>query len=161
MNIRLAKREDADAIARMWEDLVRYHQMIDEALPAATHNGGAMYAKRLTDRLDDTHTRVLVAEIDGQVIGYVLGVIVDLVPEIFVQEYSGFLADIYVEEAYRGKGVGRALVDALRDWFRQRSVRYFEWNVAARNAAGRAFWNAMGGRDMMIRMRTTLEEVED
>lgn len=158
MNIRLAKHEDADAIARMWEDLVRYHRDIDGDLPDSMPNGGSVYAQRLTNRLNDTHTRVLVAEADGRVVGYVLGVIVDLVPEMFAQEDGGFLADIYVDSAYRGKGIGRALVETLSEWFRERGVRYFEWYVAAHNQSGRAFWNAVGGRDMMIRMRTNLRD---
>lgn len=155
--IRQARQEDADAIARMWEDLVRYHHMIDSDLPDTAPNGGRVYAHRITDRLNDTHTRVLVAEEDGRVVGYVLGVIVDLVPEMFAQEDGGFLADIYVDEAYRGGGVGRALVEALSEWFQERGVRYFEWYVASHNEAGRAFWRAVGGRDMMIRMRTNIE----
>jgi ribosomal protein S18 acetylase RimI-like enzyme len=154
--IRLAKQEDADAIARMWEDLVRYHHIMDSDLPDSAPNGGKVYAHRITDRLNDTHTRVLVAEEDGKVVGYVLGVIVDLVPEMFVQEDGGFLADIYVDEAYRGKGIGRALVEALRVWFGECGVRYFEWYVASHNENARAFWRAVGGRDMMIRMRTNI-----
>jgi ribosomal protein S18 acetylase RimI-like enzyme len=156
--IRLAKREDADAIARMWENLVRYHRLIDEALPDFAPDGGRLYAQRLTDRLQDTHTRVLVAEEEGKVVGYVLGVIVDLVPEMFSQEDGGFLADIYVEEAYRGRGIGRSLVEALSVWFKERGVSYFEWYVASHNRDGRAFWNALGGRDIMIRMRTTFSD---
>lgn len=155
--IRPATSQDAAAIARLWEALVAYHQTLDEGLPAAAPDGGTLYARRLTDRLDDTHTRVLVAEEAGEVVGYVLGVIVDVVPEMFTQAYSGFLADIYVDEAYRGKGIGRALVESLAQWFTERDVRYYEWYVAAHNATGRAFWNAIGGREMMIRMRQDLK----
>ncbi|HEX2620684.1 MAG TPA: hypothetical protein VHL11_11060, partial [Phototrophicaceae bacterium] len=69
MTIRLATQDDADAIARLWEALVEYHRGIDEDLPSAAPKGGMLYAQRLTNRLYDTHTRVLVAEVDGQVIG--------------------------------------------------------------------------------------------
>lgn len=158
--IRLAIREDADAIARMWERLVVFHHDLDTDLPEAARNGGRMYAHRLINRLDDTHTRVYVAEEDGQVIGYILGVIVDLVPEMFAQKIGGFLADIYVEEAYRRSGVGRALVETLAQWFKSNNVSYFEWYVASQNEVGRAFWKGIGGRDLMVRMRINVDEDE-
>jgi GNAT superfamily N-acetyltransferase len=101
-----------------------------------------------------------VAEEDGLVVGYVLGIVVDLVPDIFEQEAGGFLADIYVDDAYRGRGIGRALVEALADWFRQRGLRHYEWHVASSNVDGLAFWRAMNGRNLMIRMRARLEEDE-
>lgn len=151
--IRLANVSDTEAIAQLWEKLVAYHRALDPDLPDATVNGGRLYAQRLSDRMNDSHTRIFVAEEDGQVVGYVLGVIVDLVPEMFQPEIGGFLADIYVDDTYRGHGIGRALVETLMTWFRERQVRYVEWYVASKNADAQAFWNNLGGRDMMIRMR--------
>ncbi len=154
--IRSARQEDAAAIARLWEHLVAYHQTLDGDLPQAAAEGGKRYAERLINRLDDTHTQVFVAEEGGKVVGYVLGVIADFVPEMFMPTIGGFLADIYVEDSNRRTGIGRALVETLMDWFRSRSVRYVEWYVASNNTAGRAFWQAVGGRDLMIRMRVNL-----
>jgi GNAT superfamily N-acetyltransferase len=91
----------------------------------------------------------------------VLGVVVDLAPELFAQEPSGFLADIYVDADHRRGGVGTALVNGLTDWFRQRNVRFFEWHAAAQNPDGIAFWRALGGRDVMVRMRADIPSVND
>lgn len=155
--IRPATTSDAPAISRLWEKLVAYHQALDPSMPAAAPDGAARYSRRLIDRLGDSHTCVLVAEADGQVVGYVLGVVVDLLPEMFEQQAGGFLADIFVEEAYRGRGVGRALVQALEDWFRDKGLRHFEWHVAARNKSALAFWEAVGGQSFMVRMRAYIE----
>jgi GNAT superfamily N-acetyltransferase len=156
VKIRAAAAADADAVAAMWESLVEYHVALDDGLPPAAPNGARRYARRLLERAADPLTQVLIAEVDGIAAGYVLGVVVDLVPEMFEQEASGFLADIFVVEAFRRAGVGEALVEALGAWFKARGIRYFEWHVAARNAAGLAFWQAMGGREVMIRMRKDL-----
>lgn len=158
--VRPAAVTDAEAIGQLWEQLVTYHRTLDPALPRASENGADLYARRIRDKVGDSHTRTFVAESNGRIIGFVLGVIVDLVPEMFASETGGFLADIYVEPNYRRSGVGRALVKALSDWFQSRGVDYLELYVANSNTEGRAFWAALGGRDMMRRIRVPLENVE-
>ncbi|MBK8028704.1 MAG: GNAT family N-acetyltransferase [Anaerolineae bacterium] len=154
--IRPAAPQDVDAIAQLWLALVGYHREIDPDLPPAAPNGALRYARRLVDRLEDPMTSVLVAETEGKVVGYVLGMVVDLAPEMFAQSPSGFLADIYVDTAYRRHGVGRALVEHLSAWFRDKGLRYFEWHVAALNDDAVEFWRKVGGRDVMLRMRGEL-----
>lgn len=160
VTIRQVTVDDADAVADLWQQLVEYHQALDPDLPGAAHSGAKRYARRLIQRLDDPYTRAFVAEFDGQIVGFVLGMVVDLMADIFDEVPGGFLADIYVRPDFRHKGVGRMLVKALSDWFRQKQVRYFDWNVAVKNEEGRAFWREMGGRDVMIRMRADLESGE-
>ena len=154
--IRLLRAGDVDTVAQLWAALVEYHRGLDVSLPPAAPQGAKRYARRLTDRIEDPMSRVLVAEADGKIVGYVLGVIVDLAPEMFAQEASGFLADIFVDEAYRHAGIGTALVDNLSAWFKEKGLRYFEWHVAARNTESLAFWQSIGGREVMLRMRTEL-----
>lgn len=105
--IRRAKPEDVDTIAHLWEALVAYHGDLDPSLPPSAPQGARRYARRLLDRIDDPMSRLFVSEVDGKVVGYVLGVIVELAPEMFQQEASGFLADLFVEEGYRRSGLGR------------------------------------------------------
>jgi len=156
--IRPAVASDAVAIGRLWAQLVAHHNELDAAMPRATADGAQRYGRSLSDRLEDSHTQVFVAEIDGRVVGYVLGVIVDLLPEMFEQQAGGFLADIYVAPDWRRQGHGRELVATLTDWFRQQGLEYFEWHVPAGNPDALAFWASMGGRPWQIRMRAALME---
>jgi GNAT superfamily N-acetyltransferase len=158
--IRPAIASDVVAIGKLWEKLVAYHQELDEIYPRATLQGASLYARSLRDRLNDSHTRVFVAEEDGRLVGYVLGVVVDLLPEMFEQEAGGFLADIFVEEAYRGRGNRYdGLVEALVDWFREKGLQHYEWHVAATNyPVALAFWAQIGGRQLQIRMRANIDE---
>ena len=158
--IRPAFASDAVAIGKLWEKLVDYHLTLDEAMPRATLDGASLYARNLGSRLEDSHTRVFVAEEDGRIVGYVLGVIVDLVPEMFEQDAGGFLADIFVEETYRGRGIGRALVKAMRDWFRDNGLTHYEWHVSAVNTEALDFWRELGGRHWQIRMRAEIEDID-
>ncbi|MCU0511693.1 MAG: GNAT family N-acetyltransferase [Anaerolineae bacterium] len=157
MMIRAAKPADAPAIGALWLQLAEYHRGLDDRMPVPAADGAQRYASRIASSLADTHTRVYVAEVDGQPVGYVMGVIVDLLPEMFVEERAGFLADIFVLPSYRQQGTGRALVQALRGWFRARGITHFEWYVASANTAGIAFWQAVGGAEVMLRMRAATD----
>lgn len=158
--VRRARAGDVEAIGRLWQALVEFHNPLDPALPQAAAQGARRYGGRVESHLDDPMACVLIAEQDAQVIGYVLGVVVDLAPEMFEQESTGFLADIFVDQAHRRAGAGRALVNALTEWFQAKGLRSYEWHVAARNPEGIAFWRAMGGEPLMIRMRAVLPDVE-
>jgi ribosomal protein S18 acetylase RimI-like enzyme len=152
--VRAARRADLMAIVDLWVGLVEYHRALDPRLPPPAQGGAAQYAARISDRLRDDSTCILVAEQDGQVIGYVLGMIVDLMSDLFVQGPSGFIADIYVSPDARRSGVGRALVAQLMVWFAARGITYFEWHVASHNQVGQEFWAALGGESVMLRMRS-------
>ena len=122
-------------------------------MPVATQDGAKHYAERIHSRLSDNYTNVFVAEIDNQIVGYILAVIVNLLPEMFEQEYSGFIADVFVLPEYRKRNIGRALVQEAVSWFRGQGIEHYEWYVASQNITAVAFWRAVGGRNVMIRMR--------
>src|SRR5690242_12870366 len=108
ITIRTMTDDDFDTVAEMWLALVAYHQALDPLLPAAAPGGEHRYARRLLERLTDPYTRALIAEVDGHAVGFVLGMVVDLMQDIFIQQPGGFLADIYVEPEYRHHGIGTA-----------------------------------------------------
>ena len=111
----------------------------------------------MIERRNDPYKRAFVAEIEREVVGYVLGAVVDLHPDLFQHVESGYIADIYVDPAYRRRGIARMLLDAIRGWLAEQGVQHIEWQVAATNPAGTAFWEAVGGRPVMVRMRLPLD----
>ena len=155
--IRLADERDAEVIGQLWEQMVRYHAQYDPLTFRAAEDGAAMYARGICDRLQDPMARVLVAEIDGGVRGYVSGVIADITTEMFLPLRCGFLADIFVAAAYRRRGLGRDLVERLCLWFRAQDVAHFEWQVSASNRAALEFWRSIGGETTIVRMRAPIK----
>lgn len=151
--VRLAREADQAAISTLWAALNAELWAGDARQPLPLPGAADRYAARLMAVRGDADTRVLVAEAKHGVIGYALGALVDLGSDLYAPALSGFIADLYVSQADRRAGVGRALAAALLDGFEARGVAYTEWNVSAANAAGRVFWRAMGGSDYQIRMR--------
>jgi len=157
MLIRPAQQTDLDRVGALWLELVRYHAALDTAMPQAAADGAQRYANQLALRLDDWDYAIFVAEADGQVVGFITAMIVEMMPDTFEGERGGMIGDLYVMPAYRG-GTGRALLEAALGWFRLRHVRYYELHVASANAVGLAFWRAVGGREIMYRMRAMIED---
>ena len=157
--IRMATDDDLASIGSLWEKLVAYHNELDDRLPLAAEGGGEIYGQRLAEQLSDPEARVIVVELGSQLVGYAFGVVVDLVPDMFEHARSGLLVDIFVEQEYRGRGIGRKMTTSMAQWFSEQGLQYFEWHVAAGNSAGIDFWRSMGGDDLLVRMRLELDEL--
>lgn len=154
--IRLALESDARRIGELWEEMVNFHAQFDAATFRVAENGAELYERRLLERLGDPQSRVLVAEAAGVVSAYASAMIADITTEMFQPLRCGLLADIYVSEAYRRRGLGRQLVERLCLWFRDQEVTHFEWHVSAKNQAALAFWEAIGGEPTILRMRANV-----
>jgi GNAT superfamily N-acetyltransferase len=151
------RETDLETVGKLWLALADYHAKLDPEMPIPAPDGTARYTAHLDYRLDDSLCCAFIAEEAGELVGYVTGMIVDLMPDVFVEERAGMIGDIYVLPEYRRQGTAHALLSATLDWFRLREVGYYEWYVANANPAGRAFWRNVGGRDVMTRMRATIE----
>ncbi len=156
--IRLAEAADAEFIGELWAEMVAYHAELDAQTFRPAEIGAELYASGILSRLSDADARVLVVEINGEVVGFVNGVIANITTEMFMPLRCGLLSDIYLKEGYRRQGLGRQLVERLTWWFRSQGVRTFEWHVSARNHEALAFWNSIGGETTMMRMRAAIPE---
>lgn len=151
--IRPVEPQDEAAIARLWQALSDYHVRLDPRMPVPAEGAAARYAARLVERRNDPQTRAYVAEVGGEVVGFALGAVIDLHPDLFKPVKSGYIADLFVDRRYRRHGLARDLVAALTGWFHSCGVVHIEWQVAAANSPGIRFWEAMGGLATVVRMR--------
>jgi len=162
ITVRPAAPRDQDALARLWQALVDYHVQLDERLPRAANGAATRYAERLLRRTQrDGRACAYVAEVEGQVVGYVLGSVIDLHPDLFERREAGFIADLFVAPAHRRQGIARRLVETLNAWFAAQGVQMVEWSVAAANAEGLRFWEALGGQPIMVQMRMPLSAPDE
>jgi ribosomal protein S18 acetylase RimI-like enzyme len=87
--------------------------------------------------LTDTHLRLIVAEQDEQVIGYLLG---STHMTFYANGSVAWVEEITVNEAYRGQGIGRMLMHDFERWAAERDARLVA--LATRRAA--AFYESLG-----------------
>jgi GNAT superfamily N-acetyltransferase len=55
-----------------------------------------------------------------------------------------YLEDLFVQEAYRGKGIGKALLKAVAQLAQARGYGRLEWSVLDWNETAIAFYRRMG-----------------
>ena len=85
--------------------------------------------------------RALIADWGGQAIGYAL----------FFGFYSSwkgpgiFLEDLFVREAFRGRGIGRALLSEVARIARQEGSFGIRWEVLGWNESAIKFYKSLGG----------------
>jgi predicted N-acetyltransferase YhbS len=96
-----------------------------------------VFAKSFAAMIDARDVLLLVADDDGAVVGYVMAV---RFPTLFANGPLVQIEELFVEEAKRGSGTGRALVAAVVEWARQRGA--VEVTVPTRRAG--AYYERLG-----------------
>jgi GNAT superfamily N-acetyltransferase len=85
-----------------------------------------------------SNMRALVAEVDGRVVGIAHCVIH---PSTSRLADVCYLQDLFTEPALRGKGIGRALIDGVKQLAREAGCCRVYWQTQTSNAAGRALYD--------------------
>lgn len=86
-----------------------------------------------------------VAEEDGAVVGFALWF---LNFSTWLGRHGLYLEDLYVQPAYRGRGLGKALLETLVGIARERGYGRVEWWVLDWNEPAQAFYRSMGAEPM-------------
>ena len=134
--IRSARPGDETALFELIRELAEYERL------ASLVTGDA---QTLARDLFGAHPRIeaLLAEVEGEPVGYAL----------FFSTYSTFLTraglfleDLFVRERYRGRGIGRLLLQGVARAGAERGAARVEWAVLDWNERAIGFYEAMGAK---------------
>lgn len=158
ITIRPATGADMTTVGRLGALLVRLHHDFDPqrfiAATAGTEHG---YGSFLGTQLDDPDVIVLVADRDGEVLGYTYAGL-EGVDYMSLRGPAGVLYDIVVDSAHRGHGVGRQLLEATVAALKERGAPRVVLSTAERNAAAQRLFEHAGFRRTMIEMTRELDD---
>jgi ribosomal protein S18 acetylase RimI-like enzyme len=144
------------AIGRLGAQLVRLHHDFDpRRFIAATPGTEHGYASFLGTQLDDPDVIVLVAERDGQVLGYTYAG-VEGVDYMSLRGPAGVLYDIVVDPAHRDQGIARMLLDATLAALERKGAPRVVLSTAERNETAQRLFEHAGFRRTMIEMTREL-----
>jgi N-acetylglutamate synthase-like GNAT family acetyltransferase len=137
--IRDARPEDADAIARLLEQL---------GYPT---NASAVPAR--LERLRIVGDRLVVAELDGRVVGLAQ---LHVSPTMALERPAAKIDGLVVDESCRGRGIGRALVEEMEAEARARGCSLLYLTTATRRQDAHEFYRSVGLEETGKRFGKTL-----
>ena len=140
IHVRAATPNDEAAWRPLWDGYCAFYETsVPEEVTAVTW-------RRALDAAEPVE--LLVAERDGEVVGFVTYV---LHPSTWSAAPSCYLEDLFVSDAARGSGAGRALIEAVVDRARSGGWSKVYWHTRAGNARARALYDTLTGADDFVR----------
>jgi ribosomal protein S18 acetylase RimI-like enzyme len=150
--IRPAREQDLPALGRLGADLLVTHYAFDpNRFMAPGENPAEGYAWFLGTQLAEKDVVVLVADRDGDVVGYVYAGIEPLSWRE-LRESAGFIHDVVVDERARRTGVASALVEQAVDWLASQGAPRVMLMTAEQNPAAQRLFARLGFRRTMVEM---------
>jgi GNAT superfamily N-acetyltransferase len=132
--LRRAEPADIDAIVALIGELAEFEQLAHLVEVTPEKLAPHLFGERPV-------AECVVGEIGGEVVAFAL----------FFSNFSTFLArpglyleDLYVRPAYRGSGLGKAMIEYLGRLAAERGCGRFEWSVLDWNANAIAFYEKLG-----------------
>lgn len=129
--VRVAGLADAEVVGRLLHD---FNSEFDDSTP-----GPGLLAERVLYLLGEGHTAVLLAGAgpDGLAV-------LRFRPAIFSQALECYLAELYVVPERRGRGLGRALMQAAMAHARSAGADYMDLGTSEDDVAARALYESLG-----------------
>lgn len=154
ISIRKARREDADALNRLYRELE-----LDAVTYQPEHFVLSEEGSRLSDELWDGECQTMyVAEDRGQVIGFAHVLLLRSKPVPCLKPQTNvYLQDMIVSSAYRSQGIGSRLMDAVKQYGREHGADFVRTQVFPKNRDGLRFYTANGFSEKMITVECPLD----
>jgi ribosomal protein S18 acetylase RimI-like enzyme len=151
--VREATDKDIDRIVELWAEHVDFHAELDPRFERRVGSKDG-FADHLRGRLGQGDFLLLVAEADGEVIGFLNGEL-SKYPRCFASRSHGLVDNLAVAPQWQRNGHGAALLEKCMGWFSDRGVPVVELKVLMANPLAMSFWEKAGFQPYMQTFRTS------
>ncbi len=118
---------------------------LDENIEQAFGEIGGHWTEHKKDAVDydlqNNPSLVLVAELGDEIAGFACN-------RIYPARSTGHIANLAVEERFRGRKIGRSLVEGSMELLRQKGVKYVRIETLEQNERGKHFYPALGFKEV-------------
>jgi GNAT superfamily N-acetyltransferase len=148
VKVRQATLEDVPALVALFQELDRMQSdwRVFTPRPGYYDEVGLKYREAMSTE----NAVVLVAEDEGEIVGMAYGEV--RIPSRFSDERALELSGVVVRTGYRGRGVGRALVQEAARFAGELGVVWVELKTFAPNQGAMAFWEGLGFTPRVVQM---------
>lgn len=154
IEIRRATQSDLPKVQQLWLEMMEYHLSLDPRFELA-HDSKEAYLEYLHSIIDNYDYAIFIAEADGEVTGYTIGLILTN-PAVFSLARYGFIAEMMVTATHQRSGIGNYLWTHIRRWFYRRGISVIQLNVSPHNQRGYNFWKRVGCTEFLHIMWHTI-----
>ena len=147
---------DADQLRDCMIELQNFERNIDPRMPSGEDIADE-YVVEMLNRCRQCDGQVLVADVDGEIAGYVT--ILNRVQSDDLDDGNiefGLVADLVVRKAFRGSGLGKKLMAAAEQYARDDDVRWLRISVMAANRGATELYSALGFDEIYIELEKDL-----
>lgn len=153
MEIREANPADIPLLVLFGQKLTKMHLDFDpEYYTFDEKEFPSAFANWIRSQIDLPSSIVVVAKENDEIVGFLSGFVKYLFPWFNIKKV-GHVSFMFIDEKYRGKGVGTKMVDAAKRWFKNEGLYYIELYVNENNKNGLSFWKNMGFKDFQKFLR--------
>ncbi|MDP3641029.1 MAG: GNAT family N-acetyltransferase [Alphaproteobacteria bacterium] len=136
--IRPALIKDAELILQLILELATYEKLEDRVTATIDDVRNTLFA-------NNPNAHVLIAEEDGEAIGFVL---YHTSYSTFLCKYCIHIEDLYIRETKRGNGYGESLVKAICDIAHEKNYGRIDWVVLDWNQPAIQFYKHIGAEEL-------------
>ena len=111
----------------------------------------------ITERAAEKNGRIFMAESDKRAIGW--AVAYEEENEVYIradERTYGYVAELYVVEDMRGRGIGGALIAKCEEWAQERGLKAMMIGVLSRNARAHGVCRSAGFQDYVTMLKKYL-----
>ena len=155
IKIRKANKKDILDIIEYTKKVADYHHNFDKYY--AKGKGTEKFIRGyFFKNLKKRNYIILVAEINGRIVGFFEAEIKKIDNPFIVADKIGELHDAFVDKKYRKSGIGKKIYNELVKWFKKNKIKHILLSVHVKNMLGKKVWGKLGFKDYMKRMRLDL-----
>ncbi len=166
MIIRPYAPADHDALVHFMLELQSHFVAVDsmhEMRSFASLEEARTYFDQALNDVVDMHGACFVAEIDEEIVGFVQGVIATHESDVMHQlghhhSKDGWIGLLFVDSDVRGQGIGRGLLDKMREYFHSQGCTTMRLKVMSDNVRAVHMYNAYGFKPKDIEMVLPLKK---
>ena len=150
--IRKASLLDLEQLLAFEQDLIKTERPFDPTVKPDPVNYYDLPAMITSPRIE-----VVVAEINNRIIasGYAR---IDKSQPFLKHEYHAYLGFMYVLPEYRGRGINKKIIDALKNWAASQNISEFRLEVYHDNVPAINAYEKFGFKKHMLEMRFNLND---
>ena len=150
IKIRPAKEEELGVLLEFEKGIIETERPFDITL-----KDGEIHYYDLLELIRSPDSEVMVAEIDGQLVGSAY-VQIRKADSYLKHTHFAYLGFMYVKPAFRGKGINHSLLEALISWIKAKGISEIRLDVYYENIVAKNVYLKAGFKPIMLTMRRTI-----